>query len=154
MKQKIISITLLLSFLTVLLHEMVPHHHHEVEVNEDFSVHSHSGKHAHHAGDSHHEHEESHSNDSSNDSESEQPQNFPLHFHPTTFDDYDFARVENSHPTSQNLSLLAVELFGNLSPLNPDPPEHKQIKFWNHTIPLFSIFIPGVIGLRAPPFFT
>ncbi|PRY98877.1 hypothetical protein BY457_109146 [Marinilabilia salmonicolor] len=150
-KQKIISIFLLLSFLIVLTHEMVPHHHHESREYDVSTLYKHSAENHHHAKEGH-DHEKPHSHDGHESPEPEEHhQNFPLHFHSAASDDY--ARVSNSNPAFTNFNPLIVVLPGTIS-LNPDPPVKKLLKYWNFSIPFFSSFITGAIGLRAPPYFV
>lgn len=151
-KQKIISITLLLSFLVVLTHEMVPHHHHEVMDNEISAAHKQTEEHAHHTKNDHHEHGKSHSHDDSENPGPEHHQNFPLHFHSPTSSDYDFARAGGHNPGSTNLSPLIVVLHGHFSSPDPGPPDKKLLKYRDHSTPLFPSFLTGAIGSRAPPF--
>ena len=147
MKKEIYAISLLLSFLVVLGHMMVPHHHHESFTIEYSSTlnqqeahsHPHNGKH-HHS----HDHDE---NDNQADHNSEH--NFPQHFHFSATDDFDFIRVNLTGKInyitdiqySINSELLLKRVF--------NPPNISPNTFSDFIAK--SQYEPGANGLRGPP---
>ncbi len=76
MKNRIYAILLLLSFLIVLSHDIIPHHHDDLVLNYTHtSKHDEECGHNHHHMDGHH-----HSNDSKNEKKSKE-HNYPFPFH-------------------------------------------------------------------------
>ena len=95
-KRKIYAISLLLSFLVVLSHQVISHHHHDTIAYEfstslekvDEQEHVHHDKHHHH----HDSHEES---DNEKDTDKEHNHRFPLHQHVTTTNVFDCTRTSS-----------------------------------------------------------
>ena len=149
MKQKIYSILLLLSFLVVLSHEMIPHHHHDFAVDKVSSLHRHSKEHFHYNDTDHHHHDTGYRHDHSDNEEHKH--NFPLHFHVVAAKDYiAVGHVVNNH-NNFNLKTLAVLFTFNPFGQIKEPPNIDFIRYTDISFLINSIFEPGAIGLRAPP---
>ena len=147
MKKEIYAISLLLSFLVVFGHMMVPHHHHEsftIEYSSKFNQqeahsHPHNGKH-HHS----HDHDEN-DNQAADHSEHSVPQ----HFHFSATDDFDLVRVNQTgkiNYITNNLYLINSEL---LPKRLFDPPNISPNTFSDFFAK--SQYEPGANGLRGPP---
>lgn len=154
MKEKIYSIALLLSFLVVLSHQVIPHHHETALDN--FSIaqnsikeHSHHADHGHHH---HHHHENDHHNDDSKKTNHYPNHSFPPHSHSFGSDDSDFVRLTPGSEISVKVISLIALSAGNAISSAKQPSTHKQKTFPDKPFPVNSIFQPGAIGLRAPPF--
>lgn len=150
MNRKVYAISMLLSFLVVFGHMMVPHHHHESFELEYSNPQSHKSNHSHtHDGKHHHSHDEE---ESENQNEEHSDQNFPQHFHFSATDDFDLARVINSltQDYKQDLrSLISEELFFHKFYEPPNISEPANIDFARPTITQYE---PEANGLRGPPY--
>lgn len=147
MKKRGISITLLISFLLVLWHMMVPHHHHESIAKINIAGTEHVS-HAHHHG-IHHDHHNHEKQDS--DSKESNDQNIPQHFHFSTSDSFEPLRINSiRHELLEqaNATLAIVNLFS----WNPDESYHtlEYINIWPIKTAR-SQNKPGANGLRGPP---
>ncbi len=146
MKKEIYAISLLLSFLVVFGHMMVPHHHHESLTIEYSSKLNQQKNHSHpHNGKHHHSHDDENDNQAANHSE----HSFPQHFHISATDEFDLVRVNqaggNNYITDNqyliNSELLPMRLF--------DPPNISPNTFSDFFAK--SQYEPGANGLRGPP---
>jgi hypothetical protein len=151
MKNKVYSIPLLLAFMVVLSHEMVPHHHHGCGM-EIFSIfHNHTGQHPQHDTNPHqHNDFEDHGHKKSADSEKEHRHPFPFHHHLSATNDFDYLRYKLNKNLIVSIPLLTVSNAFKNTKLS-EFPTLNYIRFTE--IPFFikSVFLPGAIGLRAPP---
>ncbi|GAO29661.1 hypothetical protein [Geofilum rubicundum] len=147
MKLRIYSILLLLAFLAALSHEMIPHHHHDLD-NSVLSLrsthpgHHHSSSdfdHLHHGEGNHH-----------HDSEDADASNFPFHQHLSADGDFDYFRINFNKDVQVPFSTVAVLSRSSNVRISP-PPEMDLIRFSDKPFLITSIFKPGAIGLRAPP---
>ena len=151
-KRKIYAILLLLSFLVVLTHDIIPHHHHDCDTDALSSSHNHDEKYAHHEIADHHHNDEEHQNHNvSDDAEKEHNHTFPLHHHISPTNDFDYLRNELIRIIAFNLPLLAFLNFSSDTSLS-EPPEICILQLFTDK-PFFisALFKPGAIGLRAPP---
>ena len=147
MKKEIYAISLLLSFLVVLGHMMVPHHHHESFTIEYSSKLNQQEAHSHpHNGHHHHSHDDE-ENDNQADHNSDH--GFPQHFHFSATDDFDLVRVNQTgkiNYITNNLYLINSEL---LPKRLFDPPNISPNTFSDFFAK--SQYEPGANGLRGPP---
>ncbi|WP_157624444.1 MULTISPECIES: hypothetical protein [Sunxiuqinia] len=137
MKNKIYAISLLLSFLVVLSHEMILHHHHDDMVEGllskqsivDFPVEK--------------------SNEGNSADEHNHP--FPLHHHISATSDFVYART-NLHKSNSFKKITT--LFVVLLVFQNDyfePPCSKSQYYRREQIILNSLFAPEANALRGPP---
>lgn len=149
MKNKIYAISLLLSFLVVLSHEMIAHHHHEA-MSLNFSVSNvhdvnHELKHP-------HEDELPHSHDSQKENESSEHNHpFPFHQHISATNDVYIERTNilESNTQLRDVSFLAfIELFRTelSKPPNLEEKEYKEPSFLIPSLSYLEAFL-----LRGPP---
>jgi hypothetical protein len=107
MRKNIISISLILSFLMVVIHEMIPHHHHEMD--EDIELLSHqqqSGKHSGH---------------SETGNTTHFP--FPAHHHLTASEEFNLTRIGTGFERN-DISPSSVLIPGYLLRIpDAEPPE-------------------------------
>ncbi len=146
MKLKVYSITLLLSFLIVLSHEMIPHHH---DVDDysflfgfDFSErhhHAYDTDHHHHGGE-HHSHKP----------EKEHPHSFPFHQHLSVDNGFDYIRINAKEDLNAACISIADLYIIGISTIVPSP-DIELIRFRDKPFLIPANFKPGAIGLRAPP---
>jgi hypothetical protein len=146
-KEKIYSISLLLSFLVILSHEIIPHNHHDLEeysVSFQFDIYDHH----HHADDTDHQH---HGEKSfPQEKESKKQHNFPYHQHLSADNGFDYIRIVTKKGLNVAYSPVAV-LFALDSIEIAHPPETGFNRFKVKPFLISTMFEPGAIGLRAPP---
>lgn len=146
MLKKIKAISLLLSFMMVLGHMMVPHHHHEslAEIKKTHHEHiSHAHRHGSHH---HHDHEKQESDDKGSSD-----QNVPQHFHFSTSDNFEPLRIDKAgreingqaQPTIAIVNLFSWDSNDSYDSVNyPNIWPEKAVR---------SKHSPEANGLRAPP---
>lgn len=149
MKNKIYAISLLLSFLVVLSHEMIFHHHHE-ELALDFSVsceHDANHKHKHHQEEKH-----SHNHDSKKEEKKkEQKHPFPFHQHISATND---VYIERTNLLESNIQIRDISflVFTQLFRTEPSKPPNLEGKLYEEPpflIPSLSYL--EAFALRGPP---
>jgi len=145
-KNKIYALSLLLSFLVVLSHEMIPHHHHE-DLAFDFSVqHEPDTEHDHLHSKANHQHESK-----GEEKNSEHNHSFPLHHHISGSHDFDIERTNllegNSQIPNSASFLLAYLLIDEFA----KPPDLEKNHFGEQQFLKSSLFIPAANALRGPP---
>lgn len=150
MKTKIYTILILFSFLVILGHGIIPHHHHDAVAEDSMAVQHTDGEHSHHHGNHAH-----HSNDDNQqkkepDSNDRQKNSFPLHFHAANSHDYDFLRLRISETPNQTSVVLAL-FAQNISDELFNSTACEPVQFTRKPPLIKPRFIPGAIGLRAPP---
>ena len=148
MKSKIYAISLLLSFLVVLGHLMVPHHHHETSNTENLSNNTHQTHSHSHNGTHHHHHE---SEDSENEREDNEDSGFPQHFHFSATNDFDFIRlnkISSNDVKLCNQDLLTSQLFFWELDKPPIVIVKPNFELGRH---FFTQNKPGAYSLRGPP---
>jgi len=148
-KIKFYAISLLLSFLVVLSHEMIVHHHHvDLALNFSGTV-EHDDDHEHkHL----HEGEHQHNHDSQKEEKStEHNHPFPFHHHILATNDFTIERTNllESNTQVREVSLLIytelfrTELF--------KPPDLEGKRFKEPPFLISSLCNPEAIALRGPP---
>lgn len=148
---KIYSISLLLTFLLVLSHDMIPHHHHDVNLDMVSSIHKNSNPHSHHSEADHHHHDFEHKHDHSEENDEEHEHRFPLHFHVVAAKDYNQVRqVVNGSDISKLNSIVNLYSFNRFGEF-AEPPNFDFIRYTDLPFLINTIFEPGAISLRAPP---
>lgn len=140
MIKKIKAISLLLSFVMVLIHMMVPHHHHELMA--EFSKNKQEQvSHAHHHGSGSHHHHHDHHHDTNNDKQNtDQFLGFLLtgHTHtPVIVSEYYFSKIikstkqqvkaQKTHGVS-NYTYISVSKYKVLKHQITHPPPQRIIK--------------------------
>lgn len=148
MKSKIYAIFLLLSFLVVLSHLMVPHHHHESSNTDNSSKNIHQTHSHYHNGTHHHHHE---SEDPENDTENNPDAGLPQHFHFTVTNEFDFLRlnkISSDDVKLGNQDLITSQLF--FRELDEPPVIIVKHNFESERH-LFTQNKPGANSLRGPP---
>lgn len=139
------SILLLLSFLLALGHEMIPHHHHEMEDMYSFL----SDSHTHQKAVTLHTNADPHSK--LVDLEEEHDHSFPDHKHISLDSDFDYLRVD----LKKNISISQVQILATINfvfVVANYSLELETTEFVDPSSRIVSLFKPGIIGLRAPPF--
>ena len=150
MKKKIYAIGLLLSFMIVLGHEMIPHHHGYNFDIQDVAT-PQPKHHSHHHSDGHHHHHKTTEQDKADNSRKNHDHPFPLHHHLSTDYGFDCIRID-LRKNVELQSILLMVLTTRLTDTEILPPEIEFLKYFaNKPFRIKSIFEPGAIGLRAPP---
>lgn len=148
MKNRLYAITLLLSFLTVLSHEMIPHHHHET-LALNYSIGYKQDNHKHKLiqdRESHHHHDSENEEDNT-----EHHHPYPFHQHLSATNDVYIERTNllESNTQIREISFFFVAEFFRLELFKP--PEHKRKSYEE---PLFlnpSLIYLKAFALRGPP---
>jgi len=137
MRKNIIAISLIVSFLMVVIHEMIPHHHHAMEDDMELFSHQH---HNHHEG---------------TDSETDHTNHFPIpaHQHVSASEGFDLIRV-NAHLEKVITSPICFLIPNYLSWVpEAEPPGHTF--YFDFTSPLNSLpFIISPNAMRGSPCFV
>lgn len=147
MRRKIYAISLLLSFLIVLSHELIEHHHHHKDLAFDFSArYEHDTEHDQLQGKVNHQHE---SNNKEKDSEHNHP--FPLHHHFCVINDFEIERTNLLEGNSQIpdaasfiISYLLIDEFAK-------PQKLERNLYGEQQFLKSSLFNPATNALRGPP---
>ena len=148
MKRKIYSISLLLSFIVVLGHLIVPHHHHESSNTDNSSKNIHQTHSHEHNGTHHHHHE---SEEPENEKDDNTDPGFPQHFHFTVTNDFDFIRlnkISSNEVKLGNQNLITSRLF--FREMDEPPIIIVKANFESERY-FFTQYEPGANGLRGPP---
>jgi hypothetical protein len=145
-KNKIYAISLLLSFLVILSHELMPHHHHDMALII-------SGRYEHDdERDHHHDKEDHHQHDSQDEEEnSERNHPFPFHQHISATNDFVYARTNLHESNSLNkvAILFVVSVVFNTDFFDPPGPANNSYR--NKPFLITSLFNPEAYALRGPP---
>jgi hypothetical protein len=151
MKIKLYAISLLLSFLVVLSHQVISHHHHDT-LAYDFNAslkkfdehkHDHNNKHQHHQ-DSQEE------DNSQKDTDTDHKHPFPIHKHISPTNEIDCVRT-NQASYNSNLSIKIVTVLNLYHWGYSEPPNLTSYNFGEPPFLINSLFKPGAIALRGPP---
>lgn len=137
MKNKIYAISLLLSFLVVLSHEMILHHHHELVADNLFDSQS--------QVDSPFEK----SNEKNSTKEHNHP--FPIHHHISATSDFVSARtnIQESNPVNRISSLFRVSDVFQTDFF--EPPILSSNRYRDKSFLISSNYYPAANSLRGPP---
>lgn len=151
MKRKIYAISLLLSFLLVLSHELIEHHHHHHEdLAFDFSArYEHDTGHDHLHGTMNHHHE---SNNTEKDSEHNHP--FPFHHHFCVINDFEIERINLLEGNSQIPNAASFIISYLLIVEFVKPPNLERNLYGEQQFLKSSLFNPAANALRGPPAFV
>lgn len=129
--------SLLLSFLVVLSHEMILHHHHDTMADGLFSIQS----------------DVDSPSEKSNESKSDEEHNhaFPLHHHISATRDFVYARtnLHESNPSNKitTLFLVAIVFYNDFF----ERPVLTNNRYRNKPFLISSLFNPEANALRGPP---
>ena len=130
---------------------MIPHHHHDFDLDEFLSFHNHDEQYSHHKTNDHHHHDvDNQKHKHINDSEKEHNHTFPFHHHISPTNDFDYVRIRLIRNIVFHFPLLTV-LNSFFDTSLSEPPELDFIRFTDKPFLITTIFEPGAIGLRAPP---
>jgi hypothetical protein len=147
-KIKVYTILLLFSFLLVVVHGIIPHHHHD-------HTFSHVGeKNVHFYGLTHsHKNEEVHHHNKPTEDSGEHGHSAPFHIHTSIAHDYDFLRIKSFSYHDVVIKLPAFLNNVVILRLIP-PPDFKDFKF--NEFPVLIPPEPASVNalLRAPPVFA
>jgi len=149
-KSKIYAISLLLSFLVALSHEMIAHHHHD-ELALSFSVrHEHDEDYGHkhpHEG----EHQQNHDS-KKKERGKERNHPFPFHQHLSATNDIYLKRTNQSESKTQIRSLSFLVHTELYRVKFPEPP-YREVKLYKEPPFLISSFCNlEAFALRGPPY--
>lgn len=149
MKRKIYAISLLLSFLVVLSHQVISHHHHDT-LAYDFTsnIEKDDGqKHVH--NDNHHDsHEE---DNSQKDTDKDHNHPFPPHQHISATNEFDCTRTGIQQTNTSNHSIKIITVLCLFLRDYSEPPNLTNYSFGESPFLINSLFEPGAIALRGPP---
>ena len=152
MKKQIYAISLLLSFLVVLSHQVISHHHHDTLAYDFTASHVKVDGHVHQHNDEHHHHHDSHKEgDKEKDSDKDHNHPFPLHQHISATNDFDCTRTNIQESNSNNHSIKIITV---LSLFHREYSEPTNLTNYSSGEPPFlinSLSEPGAIALRGPP---
>jgi hypothetical protein len=148
MKNRIYAISLLLSFLVVLSHEMIPHHHEDLALNFSVSC-KHDEVHEHN-----HHHKEGHQhnhNPKKEEKSKKHNHSFPFHQHVSATNDLYIIRPNLLESNTQIRNILFLGCFEIcrlevLKPPNFEVDYNKEPPFL-----ISSIFNLVAFSLRGPP---
>ena len=143
-KRRIYGISLLLSYLIVLSHQVISHHHdHHYDVlAEQFSIILEK------VNDHGHDHEED-SDETYSHQDHKHP--FPVHQHYFTTDDIDYTRTYVSESSLKIRSVTSFFVSHIFFSGFSDPPDFTLICFGDPPFLKTSLFDPGATTLRGPP---
>lgn len=144
MYRKIIAILLLFSFLGIIVHDIIPHHHHDIEFSSiqhcAISYHDNEGGH-------HHEHSECNKNE---DLFTENHHHCPHHIHYCPIKDIKIVQLKRNKPTFRKVEVKQPFYLSNqysqLSSL-----KYTTFTYIQRLVPFPKVYYNGVISLRAPP---
>ncbi|MCT4586850.1 MAG: hypothetical protein N4A71_03450 [Carboxylicivirga sp.] len=145
MKLKIYSISLLVSFLAILSHQMIPHHHHDDLLDSVSISQIQVEEHVHHDSHGHHHH---HDNNHSDETHSH---SFPPHNHSLASEEYSFARLIVDSGTTLKVTSFIVLYIKPTESIDDQLLIDKERRYSDIPFLINSLFQPGAIGLRAPP---
>lgn len=152
MKRKIYAISLLLSFLVVLSHLVISHHHHDTEAYDFISGHVVADGHKHEGNEKHHHHHEANKEKKSEkDTDKEHNHPFPFHHHVSVTNDFDFTRTNYQESNISNHSIKIITVLCLFHSEHPEPPNLTNYSFGDPPFIIISLFEPGAIALRGPP---
>ncbi len=151
MKKQIYAISLLLSFLVVLSHQVILHHHHDEMAYNFITNHVETDGDSHEHNDKHHHHDSNEESNNEKDTDKDHKHPFPLHQHVSATNDFDYARtsVLESNQNLKNLTSFHVSniILGGFSEL----PKFTNLSFRAAPFIIKNLFKPGAIALRGPP---
>jgi hypothetical protein len=144
MKNRIYTISLLLSFLVVLSHELIAHHHHE-DLALNFSVmNEHDDE---HNNEKHHQHDSQDEEDNSGHNH----HSFPPHYHISATNNFDYTRTTILGPNFQVRDISSF-IVAHLFFINPSkPPNLVNNPYIELNFLISSLFNPDANALRGPP---
>ena len=152
MKRKIYTISLLLSFLLVLSHQVISHHHHHESLANDFTAnHEKVDMHKHEHNDKHHHHDsnEESGNEKASDRDHNNP--FPFHHHVAVTNDFDCTRANLQESNISNHSIKIITVLCLFHREHPEPPKITNYSYKEPPFIINSLFEPVAIALRGPP---
>lgn len=139
---------MLFSFLMVIVHGMIPHHHHDASFFRETEEHGHYAATDHvHYGDEDHQHD-AQSSDTRNHQHSA-----PFHIHTSVVHSYDFMKISGNNQCVVVIEFPAF-LNSGLPLLVVPPPDYTEFKFKDFPIKFPPEPALLTASLRAPPVFA
>jgi hypothetical protein len=157
-KNSLFSYILLFSFSLIVLHNIVPHHHHDIysangeQQFEHQSTDRYTHAHAHHDQE-HHSHHHAENPEKDHSSPDKSNSEFPQHHHFLVAGDFEFTRVSHETPVFKydQGSPAIVSLFLQNDAFELPGSIYKVFKFpWL----IHSNYEPAIFLLRAPPHYA
>lgn len=150
MKNRIYAISLLLSFLVVLSHQVISHHHHDSLADDFFTSLKKVDGHEHNDN-THHHHDSNGENNNEKDTDKDHNHPFPLHHHVYADNDFDCTRtnIQKSKTSNHSIKILTVLCLFHWD--YSEPPNLTSYSFGEPPFLINSLFEPGAIALRGPP---
>ncbi len=153
MKSKICAISLLLSFLVVLSHELIYHHHHDLKAIDLSVIHKqYEADDLHHGDKHHHHHDEEENENSQKESEKNHNHTFPFHQHLLSTNDLILERTNLTESNTQNQNSVLIYLLIVFQSDFFEPPNLAKNHYRNKSFLIASNYHPAANALRGPPF--
>lgn len=150
-KKQIYAISLLLSFLIVLSHQVIPHHHHDT-LAYDFTSNLEKDDAQKHARNVKHHHHDSHEEDNGQkDSDKDHDHPFPPHQHISATNEFDCTRTGIQQANTSNHSIETITVLCLFLRDYSEPPNVTTYSFGESPFVINTLFEPGAIALRGPP---
>lgn len=151
MKRKIYAISLLVSFLVVLSHQVISHHHHDTTAY-DITSNMVADGHKHEHNEKNHHHQDSHQEEKSEkDTDKDHNHPFPFHNHISVTNDFDCTRANYQESNISNHSIKIITVLCLFNREYSESPELSNYGFGDPPFLIISLFEPGAIALRGPP---
>lgn len=151
MKNKIYAISLLLSFLVVLSHQVISHHHHDTMADDFITSHVDTDEYMHEYNNKHHHHDSQEKRSNEKDTDKDHNHPFPLHQHVSATNDFDYSRANIQETNSNNHSIKIFVGLYLLYKQYSEPANRINYSFGEPPFLINSLFYPGTIVLRGPP---
>ena len=153
MKRQIYAISLLLSFLVVLSHELINHHHHEATAIDLSVIQIQHEADDHHHGDKHH-HDNAEKEKEQKDSEKNHNHPFPFHQHLLSTNDLILERTNLTESNTQNQNSGLFYVLVVFQSYFFEPPNLVKNQYRNKSFLIISNYHHVSNALRGPPVFV
>jgi hypothetical protein len=150
-KNAIYATSLLLAFLVVLGHDLIPHQHdlleyglksHSIELQTD----------SHHSHDGHHDHDSDHPTErEKHRSENNRKSSFPYHNHFYSDTDFDYTRLSINNYVSVKESSKSLAFHASLNNDFTQYPGYTICYYRTKPLLIRSLYQPAANPLRGPP---
>jgi hypothetical protein len=150
-KKQFYAITLLLSFLIVLGHQVISHHHHDTLAYDFSVVPNEIDEHSHEHNNLHHHHDSYNESNKEKDSNKDHNHSFPLHQHIFAASDFDLIRTNVKESSTDKIIVKAVTVLCLFHKEYSEPSGLNNIAFSDPPFFINSLFEPGAFALRGPP---
>lgn len=151
MKNTIYAISLLLSILIVLGHDLFPHQHDGLDYGSiDIPVEIQTEPHHSHNG--HHDHDADHPTERENHkSENNRKSSFPYHNHFYSDTDFDYTRLNSNNSVSVKQSTTSLAFHASLNNDFTQYPGYTICYYRTKPLLIRSLYQPAANPLRGPP---